>query len=237
MVEGMMQHEMVEETAELMGKGIKQGVKMICYHQQPCRRKCPDDSAAGSKEIFTKYEMNGFPLRNFWELKVSCYINNFEKEGYMITIVKVGRKWLIQGEGSGWIFNKKFPTKWKAEVALEVFKKGGRVSDYWKKQRECAPPSRESSKALALVTKALEEIKNLDPTCEEIEEYGKNAGYGVVTSAKSENYFGPRLHNSWGDKQGGRVHIDIGCCGYHLMLDKNHANDFISFIKGKRKPG
>ena len=33
---------------------------------------------------------------------------------------------------------KKFPTKWKAEVALEVFKKGGRVSDYWNAARECA---------------------------------------------------------------------------------------------------
>jgi len=41
-------------------------------------------------------------------------------------IVKVGKKWVIKGKGEGWIF-KKFPTKWKAEVALEVFKKEGRV--------------------------------------------------------------------------------------------------------------
>jgi hypothetical protein len=91
-------------------------------------------------------------------------------------IVKEGRKWSIQGQDSGGIFDRKFPTKWKAGAALEVFKKGGRVSDYWKKIKECAPPWREPSKTIALVKKALEEIKNLDPTCEEIEEFGKNAG-------------------------------------------------------------
>ena len=43
LVEGMMQHEMVEETAELMWKGIKARSEDKCYHQQPCRGKCPDD--------------------------------------------------------------------------------------------------------------------------------------------------------------------------------------------------
>ena len=52
MVEGMMQHEMVEETAELMWRGLKQGCENICYHQQPCRWKRPDDSPARNTEIF-----------------------------------------------------------------------------------------------------------------------------------------------------------------------------------------
>jgi len=150
-------------------------------------------------------------------------------------IVKDGRKWAIRGEGEGWIFNRKFPTKWKAEIALEVFKEGGKVSDYWKRAREKAPPRREPWRVRERLEKALAEIKRLDPTCEEIEEYGKNAGYGVVTFTESEEYFGPRLHDTWGVKSGGRVHIDIGCCGYHLMLDKNYAEYFIQFIKDKRK--
>jgi hypothetical protein len=39
-------YELVGKTAELMWRGLKQGVKMNCYHQQPCQRKCPDDSSA-----------------------------------------------------------------------------------------------------------------------------------------------------------------------------------------------
>ena len=151
-------------------------------------------------------------------------------------IVKVGRKWVIKGKGEGWIFKKKFPTKWKAEVALEVFKKGGRVSDYWKAARECAKkrPIREPWRVRKKLEKALEEILNLKPTCEEIEEYAENAPYGVVTAARGEEYFGPFLHDTWMIKRGGRVHIDIGCGGVHLMLDKYYAEDFIKFIKNKR---
>ncbi|GBD98136.1 hypothetical protein BMS3Abin07_00144 [bacterium BMS3Abin07] len=88
------------------------------------------------------------------------------------------------------------------------------------------------------LTSALNEIKNLVPTCEEIEEYGeKNEDYyGVVTITQNEEYFiRDDPHNTWGLKRGGRVHIDIGCCGYHLMLDKRSVWDFISFIKEKRK--
>ena len=31
------------------------------------------------------------------------------------------------------------------------------------------------------------------------------------------------------------MHIDIGCRGYHLMLDKHTAPGFIGFIKRKRR--
>jgi hypothetical protein len=150
---------------------------------------------------------------------------------------KVGRKWVIKGNGKGWIYKKRFPTKWKAEVALGVFKEGGRVSDYWSQAKERAKehPQRIPWRVLEKLEKALEEFKYLEPGCDEIVEYAKDAGYGTVTSAKSENYFGPRLHNTWGEKAGGRVHIDIGCCGYHLMLDQISAKGFVEFIKNKRK--
>lgn len=45
-------YELVGKTAELMRRGLKQGVKMNCYHQQPCQRKCPDDSPVRSKKTF-----------------------------------------------------------------------------------------------------------------------------------------------------------------------------------------
>jgi len=152
-------------------------------------------------------------------------------------IVKVEKKWKIEGEGKGWIFDRMFPTKWKAEVALEVFKEGGKVSDYWKKQRECAKnrPKRVPWRVTEKLEKSFKEINSLDPTCDEITEYGENAGYGVVTFSEKKGYFAPKLHDTWGLKQGGRVHIDIGCDEYHLMLDKDYAEDFIVFIKNKRK--
>ena len=51
-------------------------------------------------------------------------------------IEKSGKKWIVRGQDKGWIFRKVFPRKWKAEVALNVFQEGGRVSDYWKAARE-----------------------------------------------------------------------------------------------------
>jgi len=152
-------------------------------------------------------------------------------------LVKKGRKWSVEGDGEDWIFNKRFPTKWKAEIALRVFENGGRVSDYWKEARRYAEsrPAIEPKHVLKKLESALEEIRELDPTCDEIVEFAKDTGYGEVTITKSEYYFGPRLHNTWGEKQGGRVHIDIGCCGYHLMLDKHTAPAFIEFIRHNRK--
>jgi len=134
-------------------------------------------------------------------------------------------------------FRKKFPTKWKAEIAMNVFKEGGRVSDYWEKARKISNerPKRMPDKAIEKVEKSLLEIELIDPTCEEIIEYAKNADYGTVTITNNEDYFPPSLHNTWGNKSGGKVHIDIGCDGYHLMLDQHHSKKFIDFIKNKRK--
>lgn len=89
--------------------------------------------------------------------------------------------------------------------------------------------------ALKIVEKALAEIRKLDPSCEEIEEYGEGGGYGTITYTNSDYYFGPLLHNTWGKKVGGRVHIDLGCDGYHLMLDKHTAWGFIEFVKKMRE--
>jgi hypothetical protein len=152
-------------------------------------------------------------------------------------LLKKGRKWIVEGDGEGWIFNKRFPSKWKAEIALRVFENGGRVSDYWKEARRYAEsrPAIEPKHVLKKLESALEEIRELDPTCDEIEEFGKDAGYGIVTITEEEDYYEPHLHNTWGRKYRGRVHIDIGCRGYHLMLDKRTAPAFIEFIRHNRK--
>jgi len=150
-------------------------------------------------------------------------------------IQRKGRKFIIQGDGTGWVFNRTFPTKWKALIALEVFKKGGGVSDYFKAAREQPRRIMDAYKVRARLEEALREIKELNPTSEEIEEFAKDAPYGMVTFTKDEYYFGPRLHDTWGIKQGGQVHIDIGSSGYHLMLDRASAWGFIEFIKNKRR--
>jgi len=90
-------------------------------------------------------------------------------------------------------------------------------------------------KAIKVLESALEQIRELEPTTEEIEEYGKDWVYGVVTYTKDTGYFSPHLHNTWRKKWGGRVHIDIGSAGVHLMLDKHAAWGFINFIKDGRK--
>jgi len=46
-------------------------------------------------------------------------------------IEKLGGKWMVTGTDPGWISTKKFPTKWKAEVALKVYLDNGQVADYW----------------------------------------------------------------------------------------------------------
>jgi len=85
------------------------------------------------------------------------------------------------------------------------------------------------------LNEALVEINELAPTRKEIVEYAKQVNYyGVVTNSKSYDYFPPIIHNTWLTKEGGRVHIDIGSDGYHLMLDKIVVWDFIDFIKKQR---
>ena len=149
-------------------------------------------------------------------------------------LVKHGRKWRVEGEVEGWIFKKTFPAKWKAKLAMEVFQKGGRVSDYWNEAREQAAEHQLiPRKVLARVRKALELIIELGPTCPEIDAYP--AGYGAETYTNATGYFPPKLHDTWQIKTGGRVHIDIGCCGRHLMLNAQDAEDLIEFIEKYRK--
>lgn len=150
-------------------------------------------------------------------------------------IVKVHRKYVIKGDGNSWIFNKTFPTKWKAEMAVEVFKEGGTIKDYWKrkKPRENNPIYRKPIHAYAIVEKALDEILQLNPTCDEIIAFSENYP-GTWTHSNAKGFFRPRLHDTWGIKRGGRVHIDLGCAGHHVMLTKKTADVFIDFIKDKR---
>lgn len=44
---------------------------------------------------------------------------------------RLGRTWVLRPRRDGWPFRKSFPTKWRAELALDVWRRGGRVSDYW----------------------------------------------------------------------------------------------------------
>ena len=82
-----------------------------------------------------------------------------------------------------------------------------------------------------------EELNKLEPTYEEIEEYVEKYGhYGVVTYTKrDDNPLIVRLHDTWRVKYQGRLHIDIISGEFHLMLDKHHAPEFLTFIKEKRK--
>ncbi len=104
--------------------------------------------------------------------------------------------------------------------------------------------------ALELVSGALEELEKLKPTPEEIQDYAdlNQDTYGVVTYSKSKggDFYFLRLHDTWKQKFGGRVHIDIGYVDEkfvdewnvhdttHLMLDKDFALDFVNFVKKKR---
>ena len=152
-----------------------------------------------------------------------------------MNIVRKRRRWFIEGDGEGWIFNKQFLTKWEALLAMEVFRKGGRVSDYWAAKKEHPKRKMNAWRVRGQLQQALEEIRELGPTSEEIKEYGEQAGYGTVTYTRNARYYPPHLHDTWGRKWGGRVHIDIGSGGIHLMLDNVSAFDFIEFIRDRRK--
>lgn len=104
--------------------------------------------------------------------------------------------------------------------------------------------------ALEIVSEAYNELEKLQSTPEEIQEYADmhESGYGVVTYSKHKggDYYFLRLHNTWKQKFGGRIHIDIGFVDEkyadqrdaldttHLMLDKDYAPDFVDFIKQRR---
>ena len=77
-----------------------------------------------------------------------------------------------------------------------------------------------------------EELLLLNPTYKEITEYSEGADYGELTFCKrNDNPLVIRLHDTWGIKRGGRLHIDIISGEFHLMLDKNQAPIFLNFIK------
>ena len=104
--------------------------------------------------------------------------------------------------------------------------------------------------AFEIVSAALEELEKLKPTPQEIQDYAdlNQDVYGVVTYSKYKrgDYYFLRLHDTWKQKVGGRVHIDIGYVDEksvnewnvpdttHLMLDKTFAPGFVSFVKKKR---
>lgn len=89
------------------------------------------------------------------------------------------------------------------------------------------------------------EIFLLDPTVEEMETFveyleNKRWAHGIV-SYNNPGYKGdhfPRIHNTYGQKWGGRAHIDTGYTGefgsVHLMLGRYAAPFFIEFIRNLR---
>jgi hypothetical protein len=104
--------------------------------------------------------------------------------------------------------------------------------------------------AFEIVSNAFDSLKQLKPTTREIQEYAdlNQNDHGVVTYSKSKggDYYFLRFHDTWKQKIGGRVHVDIGYVDEkmvddwkapdttHLMLDKNYAPDFVNFVKKKR---
>ena len=155
-------------------------------------------------------------------------------------IEKVRNKWKVIGSDDEWIFKKIFNRKWKAKIAVEVYKSGGKWKDYCIKINQHPSHRLQPLHAIEIMSRANEEIIKLSPTWEEISDYAEylfenNKNYGVVTLTNGEDFF-QRLHDTWYEhsKYGGRVRIDLGCNGYHLMLTKNTYVDFIDFIKNKR---
>jgi hypothetical protein len=59
-----------------------------------------------------------------------------------ISPTRQGRSWVLRPKGAGWVFEKSFPTKWKAQLALDTWRRGGRVSDYWVAARRAAADRR-----------------------------------------------------------------------------------------------
>lgn len=152
-------------------------------------------------------------------------------------VVRHGRKYGIEGVTEGWVTTRLFPRKWKAEIALEVFREGGTFRNYCAKMNEALSerPVPEATRAIAENEKACQEICALDVFVNDIRDFAEIAGYGAVTTTKGNNFFGPSIHDTWGAKLGGRVHIDLGACGIHLMLDRHNARRFIDFLKERRQ--
>jgi hypothetical protein len=89
----------------------------------------------------------------------------------------------------------------------------------------------------------LSEIFLLNPTDDEMQSFvkymeGKNWAYGVVSYNSYNGDQTPRIHDTYGQKWGGRCHIDMGfsCDDYsaHIMLGRHDAPLFIDYIKDLR---
>ncbi|MDP2218069.1 MAG: hypothetical protein Q8J68_12375 [Methanolobus sp.] len=86
------------------------------------------------------------------------------------------------------------------------------------------------------------EILVMDISDEEMEKFVRhvqfdNMWHGVVSCNSNPNrYYGlPSIHDTYGMKWGGRMHIDMGYPGVHIMLGRHAAPYFINYIKELRK--
>jgi hypothetical protein len=92
----------------------------------------------------------------------------------------------------------------------------------------------------------LSQIYCLHPTTDELASFcnymeDKNWAHGVV-SYNTPNYTGdqsPRIHDTYGQKMGGRCHIDMGFIdkfdnSVHIMLGRHDAPIFIKYIRESR---
>lgn len=161
-------------------------------------------------------------------------------ENKSLELKKIGRKWKVGEYSDEWIFKRFFNRKWKAIAAVEVYKSGGKWKDYCTRISEEPDHSIQPVHAMEIIEKANREIKELKPDCDEIAAYAEhlyanNQDHGTVTLSNGNNYF-QKIHDTWysAPKQGGRVHIDLGCKGYHLMLTKKTYQDFVDFVKDMR---
>lgn len=155
-------------------------------------------------------------------------------------IKKAGRKWKVGEYRDEWLFRKVFNRKWKAEIAVDVYKTGGGWKDYCARISNEPSHRLEPAHALKLIKKINGEIAKLSPTCKEMTSYAEylyktGSDYGVVTITNGDDYF-QRVHDTWyaNLKKDGRVNIDLGCNGYHLMLTRKTGYGFISFVRSGR---
>ncbi len=52
-----------------------------------------------------------------------------------LQIIRRGNGFVPEGSGEGWLYERSYPTFWKAQIAVEVFFEGGKVSEYFRRAR------------------------------------------------------------------------------------------------------
>lgn len=121
-----------------------------------------------------------------------------------------------------------------------MYKSGGKWKDYRTRISEKPDHRIEPVHTMKIIEKANSDIRELKHTCDEIAAYAEhlyatNQDHGTITLSNGDNYF-QKIHDTWysAPKQGKRVHIGLGCKGYHLMLTKETYQDFVDFVKEKR---